>query len=193
MIHSQSSTSQPDPIHISSHFLLPSVPEAYEIRLRQLRVGRRFSNLTADFVQHVSETIAVPRVLHPDSHPSSPRTKDQVNVTSQVIVGTLPDPVVSMAMSSDPSSPTIISPHPFGTRTPFREHPSIAEILPLAGKLTFRSRLNMSIDRIVQETYLAKANNPRESNGGFDSGECLYQFRRFPLLCYLNTPADLRH
>jgi len=150
VMHSQSSTGQPDPVHISSHFLIASVPETYEIRLRQLRVGRRFSNLTADFVQH-----------------------GQVNVISHIIVGTLPDPVasMSMAMSSDPSSPTIISPHPFGTRTPFRQHPSIAEIRTLPKKLTFRSQLKRSIDRIVQETYLAKANNPRESNGGFDVGE----------------------
>jgi hypothetical protein len=102
-----------------------------------------------------------------------------MNITSHVIVGTLPGPE---AIAADRSSPTIVPPHPSATRTPFRQHPSIAPSFPLPGKLTFTSGLKWSVDEIVEERYLAQAINPLESNGGFDSAECqlLFFFSEIP-------------
>jgi len=145
VLHSQSTTRHPDPIHISSYFLVPSRPEAYEVHIRQLRAGRRFSNLVVDFFQ-----------------------KGQMNLTSHVIVGTLPDPAVG---TDDRSSPTMIPPHPFATRIPFREHPSISEPFLLETKVTPRSLLKTSFDRTIEERFLTKAIAPWENDGGFDRGE----------------------
>ncbi|KAF9515539.1 hypothetical protein BS47DRAFT_1341917 [Hydnum rufescens UP504] len=143
VIHSQSTTGQPDPIHLSSHFLAASRPGAYEIRISRVRTGRQFSNLIAHFFQN-----------------------NQINITSHVIVGTLAPAV----MTNDRSCLTIIPPHPFAIRTPFRQHPSMSDPDQLPSILAFRSQLRASFDRIVEERSHAKANAPQEGNGCFDYG-----------------------
>jgi hypothetical protein len=53
VVQNQRDTSQPDPIHISAHYLEPSMPGKVEVRIKELRPGRRYSNITADLYQKV--------------------------------------------------------------------------------------------------------------------------------------------
>jgi Acyl-CoA thioesterase N-terminal domain len=164
VIHSQSTTGQPDPIHLSSHFLAASRPGAYEIRISRVRTGRQFSNLIAHFFQNVSQTAILGVLWY------LPPSKDQITITSHVIVGTL----VPAVMTNDRSCQTIIPPHPFAIRTPFRQHPSISDPDQLPSILAFRSQLRASFDRIVEERSHAKAIAPQEGNGCFDYGACQF-------------------
>jgi len=147
VIHSQSRTNQPDPIHLSAHFLLPSRPEEYEVRIREHRIGRRFSNITADFYQN-----------------------GQMNITTHIIVGTLVDLSALTVKSADKSTPTILPPHPYAARTPFRQHTSVSLDTRLPPKLSFRSQIRSSDDRTIQERYHAQSKVPEESSGGFNHG-----------------------
>lgn len=58
-IQYQSSTSHPDPINITAHYLQVVQTAEFEVRVRALKVGRGFSNLLAELVQKVSPVCAV--------------------------------------------------------------------------------------------------------------------------------------
>ena len=67
VLQNQANSSQPDPIHVSAHYLEPSSPGAVEVRIREQRVGRRSSNITADLYQKVRMRMFFSRVLASDS------------------------------------------------------------------------------------------------------------------------------
>ena len=54
IIQFQAGTDQPDPIHLTAHFMKPTSPGRCEVRIRVLRTGKGFRNLTATVVQNVS-------------------------------------------------------------------------------------------------------------------------------------------
>lgn len=127
LIHHQAGTNQPDPIHLSTHYLEPNKPAACEIVIRVQRTGRRYSNLTADLYQN-----------------------GRMNVTSHVIVGNLPDPA---NLTVNPAVPSLLPPHPLAPRTPFRTHPSVAKLTKKPKKLTFRFAFDYAIDPAVAERH----------------------------------------
>ncbi|KAF8317549.1 thioesterase-like superfamily-domain-containing protein [Cantharellus anzutake] len=142
---SNSSPKQLDPIHISSHYLNPSHPGQFEVHVRPHRLGRRYSNITADLFQ-----------------------QGNMCITSRVIVGTLPDP---SKIPEDRSMPSLALPHPFATRIPFRSHPAAGNIDQLPSKLVFRDCLKSSFDHAVAERTLEKMKNPADSDGGLDHAQ----------------------
>ncbi len=50
---SPSSSTHKDPLHVTAHFLRPVSIGPVEIRVRRLRTGQGFTNLTAELVQGV--------------------------------------------------------------------------------------------------------------------------------------------
>lgn len=52
----QAATRHPDPIHVTVHFLKSAMTGPYEVHLKDLKVGRDFTHLSAAFVQDVSIT-----------------------------------------------------------------------------------------------------------------------------------------
>jgi len=141
---SDSSPKQPDPIHISSHYLLSSHPGPFEVHVRPLRLGRRYSNVTADLYQ-----------------------QGEMNITSHVIVGTLPDP---LEIPLDRSMPTLVLPHPCAIRTPFQSHPAVSHADNTPSTLTFGHRMKMSCDKVVAEKALRRVGTPAHDDGGVDCG-----------------------
>ncbi|KAG8907968.1 hypothetical protein FRC01_007528 [Tulasnella sp. 417] len=47
----QSEATHPDPIHLSSHFLRAVTPGVFQVRIRPIRAGKQFANLTAELWQ----------------------------------------------------------------------------------------------------------------------------------------------
>jgi hypothetical protein len=94
-----------------------------------------------------------------------------MNVTTHIIVGILPDPA---KVSKDRSMPTILPPHPYSTRIPFRTHPATANAAKIPEKLTFRRSVEMANDEVIAERQIQKGGNPGESVGGFDSATCAF-------------------
>ncbi|KAF8310096.1 hypothetical protein DL93DRAFT_2084858 [Clavulina sp. PMI_390] len=97
-----------------------------------------------------------------------------MNVTTHMIVGTLPD-ITNLKL--DRATPTILPPHPIATRIPFRTHTAISKYTPKPTKLTFRSAIERSADPIVEEIQRKK------SLGGTDGGIqdcCWYQLMEEP-------------
>ncbi|KAJ7069426.1 thioesterase-like superfamily-domain-containing protein [Mycena amicta] len=50
-VERQASTSHPDPIHVTSHFLQPTSVAPFEVHVRVLRIGRQFTNVLASLLQ----------------------------------------------------------------------------------------------------------------------------------------------
>lgn len=164
VVRNQAESSHPDPIHISAHYLEPSSPGTVEIWIKEQRTGRRFWNLTADLYQEVSTFRPHKRFL-----PSTIPQQGKMNVTTHIIVGTLPDPA---NVSKDRSMPTILPPHPYATRIPFRTHPRRAKQTEKPAKLTFGRVIELAEDEVINERQIQKGKNPQESDGGFDSATC---------------------
>lgn len=93
-----------------------------------------------------------------------------MNVTTHIIVGTLPDPA---NLTTDRAVPSALPPHPFAARIPFHTHTAVAKPSRKPDKLTFRSALEFSADPIVIERQNRKGDNPDESAGGFDDASCM--------------------
>lgn len=116
-----------------------------------------------------------------------------MNVTTHVIVGTLPD--VANLNTSDRSMPSLLPPHPYATRTPFRTHPSVSKFEHGPPKLTFNQNINVSNDKLVQERSRRKAEVPEESDGGVDDATCEYYSARlmWSWNCELTTDWCIGH
>ncbi|KAG6856237.1 hypothetical protein H0H87_006170 [Tephrocybe sp. NHM501043] len=62
-IQHQSKTNHQDPIHVTAHFLRSSQPTQFEIRVRTLRTGRGFTNLTAELYQQGTVTVSTQQIF----------------------------------------------------------------------------------------------------------------------------------
>lgn len=93
-------------------------------------------------------------------------------MTTHIIIGTLPTYAELLKRSGDRSTPTILPPHPFATRIPFRTHPLNSKLSKKPRKLTFRDNIEISMDRVVADNYEAKATKGPDNDGGFDDASC---------------------
>lgn len=98
-----------------------------------------------------------------------------MNVTTHVIIGTLPTFAELSVASLDRSTPTILPPHPYATRTPFYTHPTSSMLGKKPKKLTFKDNIEISTDPIVAKKYLAKGGKGPDNEGGFDDATCKLQ------------------
>ncbi|KAF9444333.1 hypothetical protein P691DRAFT_712009 [Macrolepiota fuliginosa MF-IS2] len=97
VINFQSTTPHKDPIHVTAHFLRPSAVGNFEIRVRVLKSGKGFTNLTAELFQ-----------------------KNTLKVTTHMIFahnGPVP---------GDKANLTLQSPSAYARRVPLYLHPSTA-------------------------------------------------------------------
>jgi len=51
----QATTSHPDPIHVTAHFLRATTVGSFEVHVRNLRTGKSFTNISADLIQDVRQ------------------------------------------------------------------------------------------------------------------------------------------
>lgn len=65
VMQNQADSCQPDPIHVSAHYFEPSMPGTVEVRIKEQRAGRNYSNITADLYQKVSLRLAEKKSLPP--------------------------------------------------------------------------------------------------------------------------------
>ncbi|KIY65995.1 hypothetical protein CYLTODRAFT_491833 [Cylindrobasidium torrendii FP15055 ss-10] len=63
----------PDPMHITAHYLYSSIPGPFEVNLRVLKDGRATTNLTAEFIQKGQTRITV-QMLFSKLGPAFPAT-----------------------------------------------------------------------------------------------------------------------
>ncbi|KAI0040106.1 hypothetical protein FA95DRAFT_1612046 [Auriscalpium vulgare] len=101
----QAPSHNPDPIHVTAHYLRQALVGPVEVHIRSIRTGKALSNLTADLVQ-----------------------KGRVVITTHFVFGildaaTLPPPRIPL---------TLESPSPHARITPFKTHPSRCPSCPLA-------------------------------------------------------------
>lgn len=54
----QSETAHKEPIHVTAHFLRATNVGPAEVRVRVQKIGKNFTNLSADLVQGVSDRLA---------------------------------------------------------------------------------------------------------------------------------------
>jgi hypothetical protein len=62
-MHYQSSTAQPDPIHVTAHYLRTTSVSHFEVHIRTLKTGKGFSNIVADLIQKASTTTSTARAF----------------------------------------------------------------------------------------------------------------------------------
>ncbi|KAG6829516.1 hypothetical protein H0H92_004318 [Tricholoma furcatifolium] len=103
-IQHQSASNHRDPIHVTAHFLRPSAPSKFEIRVRTLRTGRGFTNLTAELHQKGSLIITTHQIFGINSSSS-------------------PDPKYTPGLTLSP-------PSSYARRIPIYTHPSTAVTRP---------------------------------------------------------------
>lgn len=96
-----------------------------------------------------------------------------MNVTTHIIVGTLPDPA---NLSSDPSIPSIVPPHPYAAKTPFRTHTALSKPFSTGKvkKLTFASALALATDDEVKDQLIERSGNPATNPGGVEDATCKF-------------------
>ncbi|TDL22610.1 hypothetical protein BD410DRAFT_898187 [Rickenella mellea] len=110
-LSSQAQTAHPDIIHVSAHFLRPSVLGNAEVVVRRVKVGKTLTNLDADLVQD-----------------------GLLKITARLIFGVLPD-LSSLRNSSEDL--TLLPPSNLARRIPFITHPSQAAGLSRSHRDTF--------------------------------------------------------
>ncbi|KAG6876759.1 hypothetical protein C0993_000586, partial [Termitomyces sp. T159_Od127] len=93
-------TRHPDPIHVTAHYLRSSQPSEFEIRVRTLRTGRGFTNLTAELYQQGTVTVSTQQIFGVNS--------------------VLPDG------STESRGLTLAPPSSYARRIPLHTHPSTA-------------------------------------------------------------------
>jgi hypothetical protein len=93
-----------------------------------------------------------------------------------VIVGKLPTYAQLSTASGNRGAPTLLPPHPFAARTPFRTHPSQSKPSEKPEKLTFRSNIELSSDPIITQKLEQKGKLGSENDGDLDDATCRNDF-----------------
>ncbi|TFK70943.1 hypothetical protein BDN72DRAFT_887824 [Pluteus cervinus] len=123
-IKHQHDTPHQDPIHVTAHYLRPSSPSSFEVHIRIIKVGKGFTNLTAELVQN-----------------------DVVKVTTHLIFG---DNNPNSAQRKGPPL-TILPPSGYARRLPLYEHPSQAKREALRHTWTFHPHVVWAPDQQLLE------------------------------------------
>jgi len=118
-IQSQSGSGHPDPIHVTSHYLKAATPSPFTIRVRKVRNGRLFTNITADLYQQGTLVITTHQIFGVNSPGCS---------------------------STQPSGLTIIPPSRYARRIPLYTHPSKVVARPMSPVWRCQMHFDLAID-----------------------------------------------
>ncbi|KAG6876760.1 hypothetical protein C0993_000587 [Termitomyces sp. T159_Od127] len=122
-IQHQSMSDHRDPIHVTAHYLRTSIPSHFDIRVRIVRSGRAFTNLTAELYQ-----------------------QEALIITTHQIFGnnaTLPQ------ASDSTRGLTIVPPSSYARRIPLYTHPSTAVIRPGRSAWKFQPYIALAPDSYI--------------------------------------------
>lgn len=144
----QSVTTQKDPIHVTAHYLRPSTVGVFEVHVRMIKSGRRFTNLVADLFQ-----------------------KNTLKVTTHMIFGHN-GPAVG-----DEVLLTLNPPSPYARRVPLHCHPSEAPKQRKRGGWTFQDHIELTEEPKIQDRnhpdHPSRTNNTTVGGGGTEWGAWL--------------------
>jgi hypothetical protein len=135
-VQSQANTSQPDIAHCTAHYLRSALPKPFEVKISPLKIGRGFSNLTAELWQDGG-----------------------VRITTHLIFTSLPE--APGPQLPTPRSLTVTRPSPHARQIPIEAPPSQAKATKLVGKFSFKEKMQWS----EQWDQLNRRNIARASNG----------------------------
>ncbi|KAG6860387.1 hypothetical protein C0995_011772 [Termitomyces sp. Mi166 len=144
-IQHQSTSGHREPIHVTAHFLRTSVPSHFEIRVRILKTGRGFTNLTAELYQQEVLIITAHQIFGNNS--TSPQASDHTRGLN------------------------LAPPSSYARRIPLYTHPSTAVVRPGRSVWKFQRYIALAPDPHI----LAKnaPNHSNRTNGATIGGEGL--------------------
>lgn len=139
-IQHQSSTSHKDICHCTAHFVRSALPKPFEIHIKNLKIGRDFSNITANMIQD-----------------------GQVRIMTHLIFTTLQDAPTDASQRKlpTPDNLTIVSPSPYARIMPIENSPNKSKISPVYQKFTFKNRMRWS----EQWDQVARGLKQRQKDG----------------------------
>lgn len=144
----QSVTTQKDPIHVTAHYLRPSTVGVFEVHVRMIKSGKRFTNLVADLFQ-----------------------KNTLKVTTHMIFGHN-GPAVG-----DEVLLTLNPPSPYARRVPLHCHPSEAPKQRKREGWTFKDHIELTEEPKIQDRnhpdHPSRTNNTTVGGGGTEWGAWL--------------------
>lgn len=162
----QSVTTQKDPIHVTAHYLRPSTVGVFEVHVRMIKSGRRFTNLVADLFQKVS-----PALWRRRKDGSSIAAQNTLKVTTHMIFGHN-GPAVG-----DEVLLTLNPPSPYARRVPLHCHPSEAPKQRKRGGWTFQDHIELTEEPKIQDRnhpdHPSRTNSTTVGGGGTEWGAWL--------------------
>ncbi|KNZ73200.1 hypothetical protein J132_00589 [Termitomyces sp. J132] len=117
-IQYQSTSSHRDPIHVTAHYLTTSVPSHFEIRVRIVKTGHTFTNLTTELYQRETLIITAHQIFGNNS--ASPQASTR--------------------------GLTLAPPSSYARRLPLYTHPSTAVVRPGRSVWKFQSHITIAPD-----------------------------------------------
>ncbi|KAG6860359.1 hypothetical protein C0995_012253 [Termitomyces sp. Mi166 len=135
-------TRHPDPIHVTAHYLRSSQPSKFEIRVRTLKTGRGFTNLTAELYQQGTVTVSTQQIFGINS--------------------VLPDG------SNQSRGLTLAPPSSYARRIPLHTHPSTAVPQFTRDVWKFKPYIALSPDPVIFEKNAL--NHPNRANASTVGG-----------------------
>ncbi|CAE6445636.1 unnamed protein product [Rhizoctonia solani] len=146
---SQQQTKHKDPIHVTAHFMQPTARSDYTVDVQVIRIGSRFSNLTANLVQN-----------------------GETKVLAHIIFGTLPEFDAPKPTAAISQYEHISSAHPLFRPIPFSTHPRDcikSEMHFKYGK--FRDEVQRAEEPAIMAQNFARLDaKPGTHPGGLESG-----------------------
>ncbi|CAA7262979.1 unnamed protein product [Cyclocybe aegerita] len=144
----QSTTSHVDPIHITAHFLRATVPSPFTVRVRTVKIGAGFTNLTADFMQ-----------------------EGMTKIMTHAIFGLNgPSPTDKLNLSLNP-------PSPYARRHPLHSHPSQAPLKPMDPRWRFHEYVKCTEETEIRSRnspdHPKRTNSSTVGGGGLEWGSWL--------------------
>ncbi|KAF8636037.1 hypothetical protein AX15_000194 [Amanita polypyramis BW_CC] len=120
-IQHQSATIHKDPIHVTAHYLRATSSAPFEIQVRMVKNGKRFTNLAAELMQ-----------------------KGEIRVATHMVFGTnAPFPTQRMRFTIDP-------PSPYARQIPLHDHPSKATPVALRDEYRFSQYVKVTTDPVIE-------------------------------------------
>ncbi|KAF8586838.1 hypothetical protein K439DRAFT_1631280 [Ramaria rubella] len=139
---SQAQTDHTEVAHITGHFLRTTSLSHFEVHIRTVRIGKFYSNLTADLIQ-----------------------KNETKVSAQLVFK-------ARFISRDAALMTLAPPSPYARRIPLHLHPSVAPLTPVWGNASFGTHVRWAEDKTIRERNraLGRGQGPRVGGGGLEWG-----------------------
>ncbi|KAF9533079.1 thioesterase-like superfamily-domain-containing protein [Crepidotus variabilis] len=141
-------TAHVDPIHLTAQFLRKTLPGPVTVRIKRLKTGVAFTNITAELLQQ--------------------HHQNDVKISTHAIFG------LNEANPTDRAQLTLNPPSPWARRHPLYTHPSEAERLPIPKSWSFAKYIGWAEDENIKSKNLpdhpSRTNSSTIGSGGLEWG-----------------------